>query len=145
VDLPDLNVWLALSAADHPHHAAARHYWEHQAANEVLFSTVTALGLVRLLCQSSVMGQQTLEPLQASAVLQKLLNQPGVRLAAEAPGSWDLFHQLLSTHSLPPRLCTDAHLAALAIAGGWRLVSFDRDFRRFSGCSLLQLTTTRSA
>jgi len=145
VDHPDLNVWLALSAADHPHHAAARHYWEQQAANEVFFSTVTALGLVRLLCQPTVMGQQTLEPLQASAVLQELLNQPGVRLAAEAPGSWDLFHQLLSSQSLPSRLCTDAHLAALSIAGGWRLVSFDRDFRRFPGCSLLLLTSTRSA
>jgi len=145
VDLPDLNVWLALCAADHPHHAAARHYWEHQAANEVLFSTVTALGLVRLLCQPTVMGQQTLEPLQASAVLQELLNQPGVRLDAEASGSWDLFHQLLSSQALPSRLCTDAHLAALSIAGGWRLVSFDRDFRRFPGCSLLLLTSTRSA
>lgn len=145
MDLPDLNVWLALSAADHPHHAAARHYWEHQAANEVLFSNVTALGLVRLLCQPTVMGQQTLEPLQASAVLQELLNQPGVSVAAEAPGTWDLFHQLLSSQSLPSRLCTDTHLAALSIAGGWRLVSFDRDFRRFPGCSLLQLTTTRSA
>ena len=145
MDLPDLNVWLALSAADHPHHAAARHYWEQQAANEVLFSTMTALGLVRLLCQPTVMGQQTLEPLQASAVLQELLNQPGVRLAAEAPGSWDLFHQLLSSQALPSRLCTDAHLAALSIAGGWRLVSFDRDFRRFPGCSLLLLTSTRSA
>ena len=145
MDLPDLNVWLALCAADHPHHAAARHYWEHQAANEVLFSTVTALGLVRLLCQPTVMGQQTLEPLQASAVLQELLNQPGVRLDAEASGSWDLFHQLLSSQALPSRLCTDAHLAALSIAGGWRLVSFDRDFRRFPGCSLLLLTSTRSA
>ena len=145
MDLPDLNVWLALSAADHPHHGAALHYWQDQAAQEVLFCTVTALGLVRLLCQPSVMGPQVLDPVQASAVLQTLMNQPGVRLAAEAPGSWDLFHQLLSTHSLPPRLCTDAHLAALAMAGGWRLVSFDRDFRRFPGCSLLQLTTTRSA
>ena len=145
MDLPDLNVWLALSAADHPHHGAALHYWEDLAAQEVLFCTVTALGLVRLLCQPRVMGPQALDPVQASAVLQQLLNQPGVRLAAEAPGSWDLFHQLLSTHGLPPRLCTDAHLAALAMAGGWRLVSFDRDFRRFHGCSLLQLTTTCSA
>jgi len=32
---------------------------------------------------------------------------------------------------MPPRLCTDAYLAALASANGWRLVSFDRDFERF--------------
>jgi len=32
---------------------------------------------------------------------------------------------------MPSHLCTDAYLAALAIANGWRLVSFDRDFERF--------------
>ena len=32
---------------------------------------------------------------------------------------------------MPPRLCTDAYLAALAIANGWRLVSFDRNLERF--------------
>ena len=42
--LPDLNVWLAV------------HYWEEQAAGQVLFCTVTALGLVRLLSQPKLMG-----------------------------------------------------------------------------------------
>ena len=39
----------------------------------------------------------------------------------------------------PPRLCTDAYLAALAITHGWRLVSFDRDFERFEGLERLML------
>jgi uncharacterized protein len=30
-------------------------------------------------------------------------------------------------------LTSDAHLAALAIEGGWTLVSTDNDFRRFTG------------
>ena len=51
VDLPDLNVWLALACPDHSHHHQALHYWEQQAAEQVLFCTVTALGLVRLVCQ----------------------------------------------------------------------------------------------
>jgi predicted nucleic acid-binding protein len=41
--------------------------------------------------------------------------------------------------SWPARLCTDVHLAAITIAEGWRLVSFDRDFGRFSGLSWLPL------
>jgi len=32
---------------------------------------------------------------------------------------------------LPARLCTDAYLAALAIANGWRLVRFDLDFEDY--------------
>ena len=51
VDLPDLNVWLALACPHHSHHHRALYYWEQQAAEQVLFCTVTALGLVRLVCQ----------------------------------------------------------------------------------------------
>jgi len=50
-----------------------------------------------------------------------------------------VFHQLLRSGGLPPRLGTDAYLAALAITHGWRLVSFDRDFERFEGLERLML------
>jgi len=40
--------------------------------------------------------------------------------------------------------CTDAYLAALAIANGWRLVSLDRDFERFEGLERLALRLPRS-
>ena len=73
LDLPDLNVWLALASPTHQHH-----------------------GL-------------------------------------------DVFHGLMRQAELLPRLCTDAHLAALAITNQWRLVSFDRDFQLFPGLDLLQL------
>ena len=32
VDLPDLNVWLALACPDHSYHHQALHYWEQQVA-----------------------------------------------------------------------------------------------------------------
>ena len=62
--------------------------------------------------------------------------------SAEHAG-WEVFHQLLCSGELPPRLCTDAYLAALAIANGWRLVSFDRDFERFEGLERLALRGAR--
>ena len=62
-----------------------------------------------------------------------------VRLAVPEQNGWEVFHQRLRGGSLPARLCTDAHLAALAIANGWRLVSFDRDFDRFEGLEWLPL------
>jgi predicted nucleic acid-binding protein len=40
---------------------------------------------------------------------------------------------------VPPRIRTDVYLAAMAIAHGWRLVSFDRDFVRFEGLERLVL------
>lgn len=138
-DLPDLNMWLALAATQHPHHAQALTYWEQQASGQVLFCTVTALGLVRLLSQPKLMGASVLGSAEASALLQAFCRQPGVAMAAPEHDGWDLFHTLLSSAELPARLQTDAYLAALVIANGWRLVSFDRDFERFKGLNWLAL------
>ena len=68
-DLPDLNVWLALVWPDHSHHLEALQYWEHQASEQVLFSTVTALGLVRLVCQAKLMGAAVKTPQDAHCSL----------------------------------------------------------------------------
>ena len=139
VDLPDLNVWLALACPDHSHHRQAVHYWEQQAAEQVLLCTVTALGLVRLVCQPKLMGATVKTAAEASALLDSFCQQPGVGMTSAEQAGWELFHQLLRSGELPPRLCTDAYLAALAIANGWRLVSFDRDFERFKGLEQLAL------
>ena len=139
VDLPDLNVWLALACPDHSHHHQAVHYWEQQAAEQVLFCTVTALGLVRLVGQPKLMGAAVKRAAEASALLDVFCQQPGVSMASAEHAGWEVFHQLLRSGELPPRLCTDAYLAALAIANGWRLVSFDRDFERFEGLERLPL------
>jgi len=130
VDLPDLNVWLALACPDHSHHRQALHYWEQQAAEQVLFCTVTALGLVRLVCQPKLMGAAVKTAAEASALLEAFCQQPGVSIAMPEQGGWDVFNQLLRIY---------AYLAAVAIANGWRLVSFDRDFERFKGLERLAL------
>ncbi len=83
-----------------------------------MFCTVTALVLVQLVCQPK---------------------QPGVSMASAEANGWDLYHQLLRSGEVPARLCTDAYLAAVAMANGWRLVSFDRDFERFEGLAWLAL------
>ena len=78
-------------------------------------------------------------PAEASALLDAFCQQPGVSMALAEHAGWEVFRQLLCSGELPPRLCTDAYLAALAIANGWRLVSFDRDFERFEGLERLVL------
>jgi len=138
-NLPDLNGWLALACPEHRHHGEAVHYGEQQAAEQVLFCTVTALGLVRLVCQPKLMGTAVKSAAEASALLEAFCQQPGVSLAMAEQGGWEVFHQLLRGGALPARLCTDAYLAALAIANGWRLVSFDRDFERFTKLERLAL------
>lgn len=132
-DLPDLNLWLALAWSGHIHHSRARRYWEEEAAAEVVFCSVTALGLVRLLSQPAVMGTSALSLAEAAAILRDFVSQPGVSFRSEPPGSWDVFQMLVGKGEWPARLCTDAHLAATALVQSLRLVSFDADFDRFSG------------
>lgn len=138
-DLPDLNVWLSLASAAHGHHALAVRYWEQQAAERVLFCSITALGLVRLVSQPKLMGAAVKSSSEASALLQAFCAQPGVAMAEPENDGWEIFHTILCRRDLPSRHCTDAYLAALAIANGWRLVSFDRDFSRSAGLDWLQL------
>jgi toxin-antitoxin system PIN domain toxin len=138
VDLPDVNVWLALSVSHHPHHTRALAYWSAQAQAEVSLCRVTMLGLLRLLTQPRVMDTATLTAAAAMQVLQRWRQLPEVSHRTEPAALEARFEQLL-TDDLPPRLLTDAYLAAYALAGGMRLVSFDRDFRRFPGLSLLLL------
>lgn len=54
-----------------------------------------------------------------------------------AENHWMLLRTLISTAGTAGNLTSDAHVAALAIEGGWTLVSTDHDFRRFTGLSFL--------
>ena len=44
MDLPDINVWLALVDERHIHHARVRHYWEREATDKLVFCRVTMMG-----------------------------------------------------------------------------------------------------
>jgi toxin-antitoxin system PIN domain toxin len=149
-DLPDINVWLALAVEEHPHHAAAKQYWDgvqSKPAGErnLWFCRVTMLGLVRLLSQPKVMGQGVLNLVQAMALYKQFRAVAGVDLLAEPKQCDSVLQALVVAHStnqpLPTRLWTDAYLAALAQSSGVRLVSFDQDFMRFDQTSQLILTS----
>lgn len=138
-DLPDLNVWLALAVAEHPHHRAAQAYWREQAAANVWFCRVTMLGLVRLLAQPKVMGEAALTLLEAFELYRRFAALPEVGLRAEPAECEHTLAGLLQPGT-PPRLWIDTYLAAFALAGGLRLVTFDRDFARFAGTARLHLS-----
>lgn len=137
-DLPDLNVWLALTIDEHPHHEAAQTYWREAAAPKVWFCRVTMLGLVRLLAQPKLMGKAALNLQSAFDVYRRLAALPEVGLRSEAQGCEGQLQQLLKPDT-PARLWTDTYLAAFASASRLRLVTFDKDFARFGNLAQLQL------
>jgi toxin-antitoxin system PIN domain toxin len=139
IDLPDVNVWLAFSVADHAHHERARRYWYEESADQLAFCRVTSLGFLRLATNATAMGGQPLTVPQAWQAYRAFRQLPEVVLVGELEGCelW-LEHWALGIRPLP-RHWTDAYLAAFARAGGLRLVSFDGDFQEFDGLDLLRL------
>jgi hypothetical protein len=143
VDLLDANVWLALADEHHEHHVRARQYWESESAQQLAFTRVSMLGLLRLLTNRSVMQGNPFTVAEAWSAYQAFRALPEViwigeyedtaARADEHLASWAVTKGFLPLH------WTDGHLASLAWATRCRLVSFDAGFRHYDGLAFLKL------
>lgn len=138
-DLLDASVWLPLSAADHVHHQRARYYWNEEAAEEVAFCRATALALLRHLTNRQILGDRAMSGKAAWQAVETWLAVPEVTFLAEPAGVDELLRQWAEQFDLRSGRWSDAYLAAFAVSTNCRLVSFDGDFRRFSGLQWLHL------
>lgn len=138
-DLLDASVWLPLSAPDHVHHGRARRYWDEEAAEELAFCRVTALALLRHLTNPRILGEAALDGKGAWQALRTWLNVPHIVMHNEPPGLDEVLGRWGGDLELRGGHWIDAYLAAFAMAGGYRLVAFDRDFQRYRGVDFLHL------
>ena len=134
---PDINVWLALAVADHPHHQPALAWWNEE-SSLAGFSRLTQLGLLRLLTTAAAMGSQPLTNDAAWRVYDGFLADSRVRLFPELPALEDLFRSYSNLRQASPKLWVDAYLAAHAAANEAVLVTFDQAFTRYGAeCRIL--------
>lgn len=138
-DLLDANVWVALVTPDHVHHERALRYWQEESAESVAFCRITALAFLRLVTNAHVMQHAVLTSAEAWALWQEWLRLPEVNFLSEPVGLDEQLGQFSRVMSIRPKLWTDAYLAAFAIAGNHRIVTFDRDFHKLPGLNLLLL------
>lgn len=138
-DLPDINVWLALLNPQHPHHLAAKNYWEQTAAQQIAFCRITMLGLLRLSTNKAVMGGTPYSAEQAWQAYQAVIDLPEVVIVAEPQGVDALMRKHTSASTFRQPDWTDAYLAAFAHLAGLRMVSFDTGFTKYGGLALLAL------
>ena len=143
-DLLDVNVWLALAIEEHPHHPIAASYWAGGGAAARFFCRLSAMSLVRLLMHPRLMANKQLTLAKAWALYRRFAALPGVAMLAE-PEGLDVDLEAFVASRLPSRLFTDAYFAALASRADVRLVTFDRDFERFDGLTLLRLSASQAA
>ena len=130
---PDVNVLVAASRADHPHHGVARAWLEGAVGSSETGAVLTLMPMVlasflRLVTSPKIFQQAT--PIEdAVAFVDALLASPGVQLAALGP-EWTRLRQLCLDKQLSGNDVPDAWVAAAVVQLGEHLVSFDRDFRK---------------
>lgn len=133
---PDVNVLVAASRRDHPHHTVARTWLEGVLAAAESRTAVTLMPMVlasvlRLVTSPKIFVQPT--PIaDAIDFIDAILATPGVRLAPMGP-EWPKLRQLCLDSQLGGNAIPDAWLAAAVDHLGEHLVSFDRDFRKLLG------------
>ena|ERR1700720_3128344 len=70
--LPDVNVWIALTVAEHVHHGPAKQWFESPEQEQIAFCRVTQMGFFRLLTNPRVMAGEALTPERAWNALDAL-------------------------------------------------------------------------
>lgn len=130
---PDVNVLVAASRTDHPHHAVARGWLEKAVTASEAGAAFTLMPMVlasflRLVTSPKIFRSAT--PIEdAVAFVDALLASPGVQLAPLGP-EWPKLRQLCLDKQLGGNDVPDAWLSAAVAHMGEHLVSFDRDFRK---------------
>jgi toxin-antitoxin system PIN domain toxin len=145
--LCDTNIWVALALTDHTYHLLVRSWLETVTeAASLLFCRSTQQSFLRLVCNPSVMGlygSARLTNEQAWAAYDALSVDVRVAFQHEEPlGIEPYWRQNTNRRTVSPKLWMDAYLAAFAVAGDYRLVTTDKDFRQFGGLDLLLLGDT---
>jgi toxin-antitoxin system PIN domain toxin len=108
ISLPDVNIWIALTAEGHVHHVPARDWFTAQPVASVAFCRITQMGLLRLLTNSNVMKRAPRTILQAWEIYEQLRAAPRLVFATEPNLVESAWRQLMTQAGVGPSSWTDA-------------------------------------
>jgi uncharacterized protein len=139
---PDVNVLLAASRSDHPHHTQAFEWLGNtlqacETGGTVEILPMVAAGFLRIATNPKVFPQP-MPTRQAVAFLRAILKVPGATMP-ELGREWSGVERLCLDLSLSGNRIPDAWIAAAVSAGGYHLVTFDRGFKNLLRSSELTL------
>jgi uncharacterized protein len=139
---PDINVLVAASRADHPHHTVAREWLEEaieacESGSSIEVLPMVAASFLRLVTNSRVFPDPS--PIkEALAFLDALLAVPGVDMP-ESAREWPTLRRLCLDGKLAGNAIPDAWIAAAVKVMNGRLITFDRGFTKLLGKGELTL------
>jgi toxin-antitoxin system PIN domain toxin len=125
LSFPDVNVWLALAAAEHIHHGLAVQWWR-EATGRIAFSRITQVGFLRLMTTAAAMDGKPLSMTAAWSVHDRLFEDDRVVFVSEPPAVEAGFRQHTSGGAASPKIWSDAWLLAFAHAAEGTVITLDR-------------------
>jgi uncharacterized protein len=126
---PDLNVWLALSFAEHVHNPVAWRWFDELPEDaSLLFCRFTQLGLLRLLTNPAAIGSYARSLESAWEIYDRWLADPRVQFHPEPRGLDPAFRQASAPFSSQraSKWIGDCYLLAFARESGATLITFDQ-------------------
>jgi uncharacterized protein len=125
VILVDVGVWLAAVWGRHMHHPVTADWFGKQ-TDDLVFCRVAQMGLLRLLSNPAIMGDDAVERSQAWRTFDQLWADERV-LWADEPDELDAVWRAISARDdMSHKLWTDDYLAAFAQASDATLTTLDR-------------------
>ncbi len=130
---PDVNVLIAASRSDHPHHKVAYASLKEAIAAcddgaSLKLMPMVVGSFLRLVTNSKIFVHPT--PVEiAVEFIDAILAMPGVEMPSLA-AEWPILRQLCLEKKLTANAIPDAWLAAAVIQMGEHLVTFDADFKK---------------
>ena len=130
---PDVNVLVAASRSDHPHHkiayaCLATAIAECATGTSLKLMPMVMASFLRLVTNAKIFVHPT-PAKEAIDFLDALTAVPGVEIASLG-GEWPVLRQLCVEKRLTGNSIPDAWLAAIVIQLGEHLVTFDADFKK---------------
>ena len=142
MNLVDANVLIYAVNSNAAHHERSKAWLESAlSSTEPLgLPRVALLAFLRITTRRGIF-ERPLSVAGAIGYIDSWLQQPPVELVVPGPNHWAILRTLVAASGTAANLTSDAHLAALAIEGGWTLVSTDHDFQRFIGLNVRNPTS----
>lgn len=130
--MPDVNLLLYAYDVNSPFHKASLKWLEDALSNdEVFFSWHTLTAFLRI--STNPTATKTPSSLtHVIGIVESWLDLDNTHIVGLGKRNWKLLSDTLIEGQAKGNLVMDAHLAAVAVACGATLATFDKDFTRFS-------------
>ena len=132
--LLDTNVLFNAVYDRSPHHRVAQQALQQAFSDNagVALAWLPLIGFIRVATRSGIMPRP-LAVADALALVHEWLQHPRAQLLQPGVRHLDLVSRLLLEAGVAGNLTNDAHIAALAIEQGAEVLTFDKDFAKFTG------------